>query len=89
METNPNIDNMMVAMVDYTDEWGDENDPASDWSQIQHYCCFSHKEACEFILHLGDDDETIKAYEVVLSEAMVEYCRQAQAQGYKYICFYS
>jgi len=71
-------------------EWGEEEeDNTSDWNIIQTLCCFSHKEACEFILFVGDRDHIRDYVEAGLSDSFITLCKEAQAEGYKYICFYS
>lgn len=90
------IEPMKIGQVNYEEFWGDENDPSSDWSQIQHYATFGHKDddACEFIIHLGNVDdgsreEILKAFEIVFSSVFMDCCHQASEAGYKYLCFYA
>jgi len=70
-------------------EWGEEEDNTSDWNIIQTICCFSHKEACEFILFVGDDTHIDYYKNAGLSDLFLDACNEAQKEGYKYICFYS
>lgn len=81
------IQNMQVAMIDYTEFWGDENSLDSDWSKANKLATFHHKEACEFIFYIGTN--AIEAYKEHFSAKFIEACQLAEAANYKYICFYS
>jgi len=84
------VENMRVAQIGIdSHEWGDEDDPKSDWRIVQEICCFSHREACEFILPVGEDDYIKTFKEAGLSEKFLKWCKEAQDEGYSYICFYS
>lgn len=87
------MEDMTVAQVDY-DNWGEESDPESDWNLIQAMCCFSHRDACEFIVYIGDGgdgsiDRIAELKEAGLSEEFMEECQAAKEAGFKYICFYA
>lgn len=93
------LGDMKVYAVGYNGHWengspdGDPHHKDSDWSKIQEVCCFSHKDACEFIVYLGEDPQSIKwSLEAFnkkgLSEEFVLKCIEAIQNGYRYICFY-
>lgn len=85
------MEDMKVAQIEYS-RWGDEKSPTSNWSLIQKHGCFSHAEACEFIIHLGDKDyfkERVKDLtDFGFSKDFITLCKKANEQGFKYACFY-
>lgn len=98
------MENMKVAQCELPlENWGDESDPTSNWSLLNKYAAFSHREACEFILYVGSDEyigsaredvatdsEHIQMYEEMgFTKEVLGPCRNARKQGYKYICFWS
>ena len=85
------IRNMSVGQIYMNPEdWGDENDPTSDWCLVQTVSCFSHdKDACEFIVCVTEDDYLNTFKEAGLSDNIVNICKRAKDQGFSYLCFYS
>lgn len=88
------IENMEVGAWNLeTEEWGDENDPTSDWSLANTHATFSHKDSCEFIFWLGKGEMHIERLkdlkELGFSSEFVERCKYASEQGFNYINFYS
>lgn len=70
------------------EEWGDENDPKSDWSLANLHATFSHKDACEFIFHVAELDwQPLK--EKGFSGKFIQRCIDASNAGYHYVCFYT
>lgn len=84
---------MAVAEIDYSDEWGDTNDPESDWRKLMSGAAtFAHTGACEFIVYLGSrEHDTLTDLEVKwrMSKEFMEYCRIARRAGFKYACFHN
>jgi len=79
------LENMQVANeeISLTDD---------QWEQLRTYSCFTHKDACEEILALYEEPTHLEYLYHVLNEQLpevVETMRQAQKQGYRYICFYA
>lgn len=58
-----------------------------DWKYCHHHAPFVHKEACEFILHIGNRDESEsgdQAFYVLELERMREFgCSKAFMKAYK------
>lgn len=82
------LTNMKIAEIELTlEQWGDEG-PESNWQKIQDAACFTHKNACEFIIHVGSpgngggfrDDHD-------LSPEILEYCKLAYISNFNYVCF--
>ena len=90
------FENMKVASYNY-DNWGDEDDPKSDWSILNAgnpdkndmgIAVFSHKEACEFIIYVnGNNWDHWKT--LGYSDKLIKLARTAKAHGYFYLCLYA
>jgi hypothetical protein len=72
------FENPRTAVIDY-DNWGDENDPTSDWNLLQKKsydklthrmtpsptaATMIHTEACEFILWIGSEEYNNRIWEL-------------------------
>jgi hypothetical protein len=74
---------MKVAQVEYHN-WGDVDDPTSDWSILNKKATFSHKDACEFILWTGHNWRSEGC-----SKALADIVKDAAIANYSYICIYA
>jgi len=83
------MNDMKVAETDYSKHWGDEDDPASDWSLLCEKAPFAHKEICEFILYVGAGQHLKDYYKWGFSPILLLHCKRAQRAGYKYLCFHN
>lgn len=80
------LSNMKIADIHLTrEQWGDEG-PTSNWQKISEAACFTHKEACEFIIHVGSPDIGFRD-DHDLSPEILEYCRLAYISNFNYVCF--
>lgn len=88
------MDDMKVACVDFSDGFIDENHSESmDWHNIQEVAAFSHSDACEFIVFIGNDikDQIYRfqfLQEAGMSNLFLQEVKEAQDAGFHYICFY-
>jgi hypothetical protein len=48
----------VLMEIEATDLFRDEN---VNWRYCKAHATFSHKEACEFVLHIGDEDEYMQS----------------------------
>lgn len=78
------------------DEWGDNDDPESDWTIAHSSATFVHSDACEFIFYIGDKNfegsqksslEFLK--DAGHSEHFLAYFKAAQQAGYKWLNLYT
>lgn len=86
------ITDMQVANIDYSDVFQLQGeDEGSDWALLNAHATFSHKEACEFILYVGSEPETLVELleHFGYSKVLIDYCKAAQSLGFKYVCFYA
>jgi len=85
------IRDMKVANIDYSDVFqlqGEES--GSDWALLNAHANFSHKEACEFIVYIGDGCDSLAIIEEVgYSDIFQKYCLEARELGFMYVCFYA
>lgn len=88
-----NFEDMRVGQL----EWQFDGED-SDWQIMAEHATFSHREAPEFILHIGmvhgtesDSQETWLEHwkSLGLSAVVIEAIRAAQKKGYEFLCFYS
>jgi ABC-type sulfate transport system substrate-binding protein len=82
------MEDMKVANVEF-DNWGDEDDPESNWNKFLTDNTFSHSEACEFILYCGDDQAIANWDGCLFSEDVINILKEAKAAGFKYVCFHT
>lgn len=66
------------------EQWGDENDPYSNWTLIKDAACFTHNYACEFIIHVGSDEFR---HDHFLNYEIKKLCLEAFTLGFNYVCF--
>lgn len=94
------IKRMSVGQIDFSEEFGKSEDIGfGDWYLAQTFATFSHKEACEFIFHVGayeKDEEGVESNFFIdelksngFSDDFLNYCIEASRDGFKYLCFYS
>lgn len=82
--------NMKVAMVELNEtDWGDESDPTSNWSLFNMHASFSHRDACEFILYIGEWHIPLIWSELGFTLEILTLMIEAKNKGYNYICFYN
>lgn len=82
------FEDMKTAIYQYSN-WGDEENPASDWCLLNAHASFSHREACEFILYVGCSDSLDALIDLKYSDLLINLAHLAYAEGYKYLCLYS
>ena len=78
--------NMRVASYNY-ENWGEDDDPKSDWSLLNKMAVFRHVDECEFILYV-DGDNWDHWKEAGYSDELIGLTKAAKDQGYKYLCLY-
>lgn len=83
------IEDMKVgqAMVD-SEDWGDPNDPNSNWSLIKKIATFAHTKYCEFVVYIGDDQCIDELRALGISDYFIRDCVNAKDDGFNYVCFY-
>lgn len=82
------FEDMKVTNVEFNN-WGDENNPESNWVKFLNNNTFTHSDACEFILYCGDD-VAIKQWDGCLfSKDVIQILKEAKAAGFKYVCFHT
>lgn len=91
------IQEMSVGQINYTDFFGDEDDPTSDWSLANEHATFKHTGACEFIFYVGDKDDDEDAHQFYIdkfekagfSETFIKVVKEGQSDGFNYLNFYA
>lgn len=87
-----NLEDMRIAQVefDFADgipgktQYGNK-----DWDLAQEHATFSHKDACEFMFYIADEESIDNLKSEGFSEELVKVCDHARKSGYNYICLYS
>lgn len=82
------MENMKVANVEF-DNWGEDDDPTSNWNKFMTSNTFAHSESCEFILYCGDELAIQNWAYCLFSEDVINILKEAKAAGYKYVCFHT
>jgi hypothetical protein len=82
------MEDMKVANVEF-DNWGENYHTNSNWSKFLANSTFTHGEACEFILYCGDENAIGTWEGCEFSEDVIQILKEAQAAGFKYVCFHT
>lgn len=81
---------MNIAEIELSlEQWGDWRDPNSNWNKIKKAACFTHRDACEFIVHCGSKDipfeEVLAPYD--LNDEIKTILKEAYELNFNYVCF--
>jgi len=85
------FDNMKVASYNYGN-FGDTDDISSNWHILMKENTFVHSECCEIILYVdnqGDEEGWQEWRRRKIPEDVIQLAKDAQAQGYMYLCLYA
>ena len=82
------FEDMKVTNVEFNN-WGDDGDPEGNWTKFLTHNTFSHSEACEFILYCGHENAFEQAEGELFSADVIEILKEANKQGFKYVCFHT
>lgn len=79
-----------IAEIDATDLFEGEN---INWQYCMQHATFSHKEACEFIIHIGDDEFIANCIQEMqefgCTEDFIRAYREAKATGAWRVLFWA
>lgn len=61
----------------------------ADWNLSVKHATFSHREACEFIFWIGDDDSIQDWTKKGFSKTFLKVCNEAKAKGFRYLMLFA
>ena len=70
----------MTPLMEIGWDFGDVTGP--NWMYCNEHATFSHRDACEFIIHIGPAQEGSRHWEFVVDEMKVCGCTQDFIQAY-------